>query len=494
MENNKILAEEESVLSVLSTNNLLIPDYQRPYVWTTENVFQLLNDIYESFLSGKLKYRIGSVILYKYLDNNTEELQIVDGQQRITTIIMILRNLYSADTIPTYITNLMNNLKFNHRQSFQHIQENNEYIDNWIKNNLSNIRQRFIEYIETNCEFIKVEVTNQSEAFQMFDSQNGRGKELEAYNLLKAYHIRAMEQDTSGTKIFCDKRWESAAFFKTKKEEPSIDILHQLFVWNLYNIRLWSKKITPTNFNKKQIKEFKGLTLNKNTSIQYPWQNEHLLRFITNKLYTSLLTDALTIKNRFNSGDPQNINPFCSITQEIINGKPFFDYIETYCEIYKRLFLQKNTFQLKEFKDFYRRACEYYDIGLEKRWQSYIRKGDTLLRKQYESLIILIFDKFGETGVNEFYYPIYKWVYAIRVETRNIQESTVNEKQFQHKTIDNKENYLNPFEIIRNAHSLNELNQIQRNIDESKYNNNTLNDKITFHLIWNNKDYCVKEN
>ena len=150
MENNKILAEEESVLSVLSTNNLLIPDYQRPYVWTTENVFQLLNDIYESFLSGKLKYRIGSVILYKYLDNNTEELQIVDGQQRITTIIMILRNLYSADTIPTYITNLMNNLKFNHRQSFQHIQENNEYIDNWIKNNLSNIRQRFIEYIETN--------------------------------------------------------------------------------------------------------------------------------------------------------------------------------------------------------------------------------------------------------------------------------------------------------------------------------------------------------
>lgn len=39
-------------------------------------------------------------------------------------------------------------------------------------------------------------VKDRSEAFQMFDSQNGRGKELEAYNLLKAYHIRAMEQNS----------------------------------------------------------------------------------------------------------------------------------------------------------------------------------------------------------------------------------------------------------------------------------------------------------
>ena len=40
------------------------------------------------------------------------------------------------------------------------------------------------------CAELKVVAFN--EAFQMFESQNGRGKELEAYNLLKAYHIRAM--------------------------------------------------------------------------------------------------------------------------------------------------------------------------------------------------------------------------------------------------------------------------------------------------------------
>ena len=43
----------------------------------------------------------------------------------------------------------------------------------------------------------------------MFDSQNGRGKELEAYNLLKAYHIRAMELNGQDEKIKC-------AFRKTR--------------------------------------------------------------------------------------------------------------------------------------------------------------------------------------------------------------------------------------------------------------------------------------
>ena len=66
--------------------NLSIPFYQRPYRWTTENVLQLLEDIRQSKAAGKMEYRIGSAIFYRSQNN---QLEIVDGQQRLTTILLI---------------------------------------------------------------------------------------------------------------------------------------------------------------------------------------------------------------------------------------------------------------------------------------------------------------------------------------------------------------------------------------------------------------------
>ena len=81
-------------VDVLTTNELLsrhlkIPNYQRPYVWTTENVSQLLGDIKTSMDQGKSRYRIGSIIL--------NDKAIVDGQQRITTLCLIKKLMCSAE-------------------------------------------------------------------------------------------------------------------------------------------------------------------------------------------------------------------------------------------------------------------------------------------------------------------------------------------------------------------------------------------------------------
>ena len=56
----------------------------------------------------------------------------------------------------------------------------------------------------------------------MFESQNGRGKELEAYNLLKAYHIRAMSYSSQEDKILCDKRWEDATMHISKNNNRGV--------------------------------------------------------------------------------------------------------------------------------------------------------------------------------------------------------------------------------------------------------------------------------
>lgn len=73
---------------IFSENNfsLNIPDYQRPYAWGIEQVKILLKDISEQ-IDKNQKYLLGSLILHK---GNTE---IVDGQQRLTTLALILRVL-----------------------------------------------------------------------------------------------------------------------------------------------------------------------------------------------------------------------------------------------------------------------------------------------------------------------------------------------------------------------------------------------------------------
>ncbi len=82
-------AELKKVSDIFNELKLNIPPYQRPYMWTRKNINSLLKDITNSMNkhSDKKEYRIGSIVLHN--DNNT--IQVVDGQQRLTTIFLILK-------------------------------------------------------------------------------------------------------------------------------------------------------------------------------------------------------------------------------------------------------------------------------------------------------------------------------------------------------------------------------------------------------------------
>lgn len=432
-EQDEKLQMKSSIVKVneLLTENLIIPHYQRPYRWGEKNVRQLLLDIFNNYTTkNKSRYRIGSVILHS--ENNN--LDIVDGQQRITTISLILK------ACGIEVSSLQ--LKYNHSDSFQHIKSNYDFIKDWINDTLtSDLKDSFANYIQTKCEFVKIVVTERSEAFQMFDSQNGRGKELEAYNLLKAYHIRAMEQNSMDEKIRCDVRWEDAIQFDATpliSSDDNIDILKQIFEEQLYKSRIWTRRTEAGRFLKKNIDEFKGFTIDKNHQTNYPYQNPQLLQYLTAKFYHSTLEGTIATSNRFESGDSDNIDPFASINQTIVNGKSFFEYIETYVELYKRIFLNLGSHQLAEFKNFYYMYCLNYDCNPSdselKRKESFAhfpkgdarRVGDGYLREIYKSLILSLFDKFGERGLNRYYKTLYKLVYSTRLEKSQVRFSTAD--------------------------------------------------------------------
>jgi hypothetical protein len=85
-------AQELRIADVISENRrYFIPPYQRPYSWRREHVRDLLNDIKEAFELGEREYFIGSLITIE-TDPNAK-FDVVDGQQRITTLNLILARL-----------------------------------------------------------------------------------------------------------------------------------------------------------------------------------------------------------------------------------------------------------------------------------------------------------------------------------------------------------------------------------------------------------------
>ena len=95
-----IKAEEKQLERIFSDDYLFqIPDYQRPYAWTTEQCGELLDDLLTAASEDKdSSYFLGSIVLIK--DPNEAPAAIVDGQQRLTTLTIlfcVLRELTAVD-------------------------------------------------------------------------------------------------------------------------------------------------------------------------------------------------------------------------------------------------------------------------------------------------------------------------------------------------------------------------------------------------------------
>lgn len=418
-----------------------IPNYQRPYVWTQKNTDQLLTDINNARINGKIKYLIGSIILHRP-SRDEDVFNIVDGQQRLTTICLILRALGSNHTQPE--------LKYNHTDSFTHIKENYNHIIQWINRNLSHqSKEEYANYLLESCCVVEIIVSDLSEAFQLFETQNRRGKELEAYNLLKAYHIRAMTESTNEEKRTCDIRWEEASTY-SDRQGISYDLLHQLINENLFRIRIWTRGKDAGKFSKKELDEFKGLTFGKAETLDFAYQNLMLQQMIARNFMKVINNGLYKVKVRFEHGDPDNMDPFVTINQMIVNGMPFFDYIETYVETYKRLFIDLDSSQLADFKAFYKTNCKEYHGA----W----RIGDGYVRQVYKSAIILLFDRFGEVGVRALYKDLYAVVYFVRLLKNQVRYNTMMKQ----------ENGGWVFSLINNAKSMSDMLPIKIKASENK--------------------------
>lgn len=79
----KIESRDRTIKELLGSAYYVIPRFQRPYSWDSENVTDFWNDV---VVNESSDYFIGSMVVYTYSD----KLGVVDGQQRLTTIMILL--------------------------------------------------------------------------------------------------------------------------------------------------------------------------------------------------------------------------------------------------------------------------------------------------------------------------------------------------------------------------------------------------------------------
>ncbi|MGL2801345.1 DUF262 domain-containing protein [Helicobacter pylori] len=198
-----------------------IPIYQRPYQWTEENCEKLLDDLFSSYECYKESdYFCGSLVLIAISkDSKATTYDVVDGQQRLSTFILlakVLATLYSErlteeskDYLQESLTTKygkkdrlnFNAIGFNSKKDFQYaltsfndapIRNNkNNYLKNAVclknylkKKEIENIND-FIEWLYSNVVFITITCPDADKALRIFNVLNARGLALNATDIFK---------------------------------------------------------------------------------------------------------------------------------------------------------------------------------------------------------------------------------------------------------------------------------------------------------------------
>lgn len=352
---------------------LALPSYQRPYSWGVKSTNTLFLDTFNAYQEGVQEYRIGSVILHK--DNG--RYNVVDGQQRLTTLSILLYCLGYEDQ------GLLRE-KYN-QLSNDAIVTNFSILSKRINELSEDVQSKYKEYLLEHCSAVQIVTDSEQEAFQFFDSQNSRGKELKPHDLLKSYHLREMNSEDENQKVKIINSWENI----------NQDNLEDLFKIYLYPLTQWYKGKEGLGYSSSKIDSFKGIKGANiyNYAIYQKASNLYVEQFNTNGS-NELLSSKL-------------LNQF-QLTQPLIAGKRFFNYTLHYGKL-----LEKIQKLISHFHD--------HDQIPSK------RSGDIYIKQLYECSLLFFADRFGfESLTQSVMQQLYSWSYSLRLAMTAVYPQTIN--------------------------------------------------------------------
>ncbi|AQV15320.1 MULTISPECIES: DUF262 domain-containing protein [Acinetobacter calcoaceticus/baumannii complex] len=247
----KISGAEFPLAKIFSSDfEYVIPSYQRPYAWAIDQAAELFDDLFD-FHSSELEegYFLGSIVLIK--EESSQYAEVIDGQQRLTTLTILLSVLAATmkgsqrDTLCKYILEPGNEfeglepkprltlrerdkafflkyvqgLKFDElfllddrgleNESQLNIKRNSLLFRNKIQTVLQNDPNKiklFVAFLLQRCFLVAVSTPSQQSAFRVFSVMNSRGLDLQPTDILKADVIGKLKTEADRDEY--NDRWE----------------------------------------------------------------------------------------------------------------------------------------------------------------------------------------------------------------------------------------------------------------------------------------------
>jgi hypothetical protein len=215
MKTNILPLKEQSIAEIYNGNKASyeVPIYQRNYAWEKDEIFTLIQDIYDAYSAKPQNqtYFIGTLVTFNKGDQVYE---VIDGQQRLTTTNLILGAL--GITIQNKLTYRARKKSNKSIQSIPHfeIEEKDNGIVNGFKYAKDSINEivpkdnleAFKIYFQRNVHLIHYQVPKDIDLNHYFEIMNSRGEQLEKHEIIKA---RLIEKLNAKDKETFNHLWES---------------------------------------------------------------------------------------------------------------------------------------------------------------------------------------------------------------------------------------------------------------------------------------------
>ncbi|MDB5229672.1 MAG: hypothetical protein JWN76_477 [Chitinophagaceae bacterium] len=257
-----------------------IPEYQRPYVWDKDQVTELLDDIMQARNANPVsEYFLGSMVLQKREkqdgDTTYTEYDLLDGQQRLTTLFLItavVRDLSTANATRVktchetihQMANPDDNIPERLRIVFDIRDQVKDFINEYIKeeggtNKETELRHKimdaeedisirnmskavltireffrnnrmddFFPYLRSNVLMIYVSAEELEDAFRLFTIMNSRGVKLRNSDILKAENLGKIKDNSKRLELA--KKWEETESYFAEDFDAFLSHLRTILV------------------------------------------------------------------------------------------------------------------------------------------------------------------------------------------------------------------------------------------------------------------------
>lgn len=369
------------------SGQLTLPEYQRPYRWRKRELAGLLADLRDYFSTPKAEeistsqhhdFYLGSIILHQTSNDKSPLLNIIDGQQRLTTMALLAwcwnQHKGDMDLEPLPVGSL----------AFSAPESQNTILANlkWLQEPLPQQELPALDYRQINITLVVTR--SEDDAYRFFETQNSGGVRLEGPDIIKAHHLRAIhpqQQDNSA------REWE-----KMKQLPELVDLLMKGRLWQSLQFREQFSHRDASNTRKQIVEE-----LASNTDTQSEDMAYRPVRF----LHTP-------------SGWCQHLSAHGYALRQPLNaGHNTVHYLRYFHGLKQQWLVERSTPGHQAFFDSYKALILNAN-------------GSPYLKKLYDSAILLYLSQFGDEHLYEASLWLFRAVYSPRLSNqKTVRESSV---------------------------------------------------------------------